>query len=300
VPHLGLTIPGTAPDASAGTAVAFARRAEQARLHSIWATDRLVDRTPDPFVTLGAVAAVTSHVRLGTSVLLGALRKPVLLAKAVASLDVLAEGRVILGLGVGSRADDFAAAQVPIGERGRRTDELVTLARLAWSGQPVEYGAFHLGPMGLLPPQGAHLPIWFGGSADAVLRRVARVGDGFIGSTSGGVDGFRANWTTIRQYAEQAGRDPAAITPAALIHFSLDTDRERARDAMRTYLTQSYGPRRVEQGLGVMVGTSDDLVAGAQAYFEAGVELLILTSITARLEHVDGLLAEVVPQLVRS
>jgi alkanesulfonate monooxygenase SsuD/methylene tetrahydromethanopterin reductase-like flavin-dependent oxidoreductase (luciferase family) len=151
--------------------------------------------------------------------------------------------------------------------------------------------------MGLCPPQGSRLPIWFGGGADPVLRRVARVGDGFIGGTSGGVAGFRDRWATIRAYAEQGGRDPASITPAALIHFSLDTDRERAREAMRTYLVQSYGPRRLEQGLGVMVGTPDDLVNGANAYFEAGVEVLLLTSITARVEHLDGLLTDVVPRL---
>jgi hypothetical protein len=66
---------------------------------------------------------------------------------------------------------------------------------------------------------------------------------------------------------------------------------------MRTYLTQSYGPRRLEQGLGVMVGTSDDLVNGANAYFDAGVEVLLLTSITAHLDHLDGLLTDVVPRL---
>ena len=303
MPHLGLTIPGTAPDATPTTPLAFARRAEAAGLHSVWATDRIMDRTPDPLVTLAAVAAVTTRVRLGTSVLLGALRRPLVLAKAVATLDALAAGRVILGLGAGSREDDFAAAQVPIRERGRRTDDLVALARLAWSGQPIAYQGrngglnFSLGPMGLRPPQGSRLPIWFGGGADPVLRRVAHIGDGFIGSTSGGVPGFRDRWAIIRAYAEQTGRDPASITPAALIHFSLDTDRERAREAMRTYLVQSYGPRRLEQGLGVMVGTPDDLVNGANAYFEAGVEVLLLTSITARLEHLDALLTEVVPRL---
>jgi probable F420-dependent oxidoreductase len=301
VPHLGLTIPGTAPDATPATPLAFARRAEAAGLHSVWATDRIMDRTPEPLVTLAAVAAVTTRVRLGTSVLLGALRRPLVLAKAVATLDALAGGRVILGLGAGSRADDFAAAEVPIRERGRRTDDLVALARLAWSGQPITYEgrdrSLSLGPMGLCPPQGSRLPIWFGGGADPVLRRVARIGDGFIGSTSGGVAGFGERWATIRAYAEQAGRDPATITPAALIHFSLDTHRERAREAMRTYLVQSYGPRRLEQGLGAMVGTPDDLINGANAYFQAGVEVLLVTSITARLEHVDGLLTDVVPHL---
>jgi probable F420-dependent oxidoreductase len=297
VPHIGITLPGSTADAASPTALAFARRAEAAGVHSVWATDRLMFRTPDPFVTLGAVAAVTSRVRLGTSVLLGVLRPPLLLAKAAASLDDLSGGRLILGLGVGSRAEDFAAAGVPLEERGRRMRELVPLLRTAWSGQPIVSAGQQLGRMGLLPPQGGSLPIWFGGGAEAVLRRVARLGDGFIGSTSSGVDGFRARWARIRAYAEAAGRDPAAITPAALIHFSLDADRERARDAMRDYLVRAYGPSRVQRGLGVMVGTADDLVAGANAYFEAGVEVLILTSITARPEHLDRFLEEVLPRL---
>jgi probable F420-dependent oxidoreductase len=301
VPRIGITIPGTTADATSETALVFARHAEAAGVHSVWATDRLMFRTPEPLITLAAVAAVTSRVRLGTSVLLGSLRRPVLLAKAGATLDDLSGGRLILGLGVGSRAADFAAAEVPLNERGSRMDDLLAVLRLAWSGQPIEYrgrhSAFHLGPMELLPPQGAGLPIWFGGSADAVLRRVATVGDGFIGSTSGGVDGFRARWATIRRYADEAGRDPTSITPAALIHFSVDSDRERARDAMRDYLIQSYGPRRLEQGLGVMVGTPVDLVAGARAYFDAGVEVLILTSITAREDHLDRLLEQVLPKL---
>jgi probable F420-dependent oxidoreductase len=301
VPRVGLTIAAASAEATGDTPLAFARRAEAAGLHSVWATDRILDRTPDPLVVLSAVAAITSRVRLGTAVLLGALRRPLLLAKAAATLDQLSNGRLILGLGAGSRPEDFAAADVPLRERGRRTADLPALLRMAWSGQPIDYQgrafAYEVGPMGVLPPQGERLPIWFGGRADAVLQRVASVGDGFIGSTSGGVDGFRSNWATIRAYAEQAGRDPSSITPAALIHYSLDTDRERAREAMRTYLVRSYGPRRLEQGLGVMVGTPDDLVDGAQAYFDAGVDVLILTSITARLEHVDGLLEEVVPRL---
>ena len=298
MPHLGITLP---TQASRETALEFARRAEAAGLHSVWATDRILFRTPDPLISLAAVAAITERVKLGTCVLLGALRRPLLLAKAVATLDDLSGGRCILGLGVGSRAQDFAAAEVPIRERGRRMDELLPVLRLAWSGQPIRYQGRHVqldvGPMGLLPPQRAKLPIWFGGSAEPVLRRVASTGDGFIGGTSSGVDGFRANWTKIRAYAEQAGRDPGRITPAALIHFSVDRDRDNARQAMRNYLVQSYGPARVDRGLGVMTGTPDDLVAGAEAYFEAGVDLLILTSISDRPDHLDALLEQVVPRL---
>src|SRR5215207_1855165 len=98
-----------ATDTSSATLAEFARRAEAAGAHSVWVTDRIMDRTPDAFVMLGALAAVTSRVRVGTSVLLGSLRPPMLVAKATASIDWLSGGRLILGLGVGSRAEDFAA-----------------------------------------------------------------------------------------------------------------------------------------------------------------------------------------------
>ncbi len=301
MPHIGLTISGTATGAIAETSLRFARRADEAGLHSVWITDRIMDSTPDTFVMLGAAAAVTSRVRIGTSVLLGALRKPLLAAKALATADWLSNGRLIVGLGAGSRAEDFAASDVQLGQRGKRMEDLVDLLRLAWSGQPIQYrghyAQYDLGPMRLLPPQGKNLPIWFGGKAEAVLHRVARTGDGFIGSTSSGVAGFRANWGAIQTYAREAGRDPRTITPAALIHFSVDSDRERAREAMRTYLSHSYGLSRVSVGLGNMVGTPADLVKGALEYFEAGVKLLILTSITADLNHVDRLIEDVLPHL---
>src|SRR5919199_577359 len=161
VPHLGITLPGMSVDATRDTPLAFARRAEAAGLHSIWATDRILDRTPDPLVTLGAVAAITTHVKLGTSVLLGSLRRPVPLAKSVATLDQISGGRCILGLGVGSRATDFDASEVPLAQRGGRMDDLLPVLRLAWSGQPIRhqgrYVKLDVGPMGLLPPQGDKL-----------------------------------------------------------------------------------------------------------------------------------------------
>ena len=133
MPHIGLSIPGTAPDRTPTTTVDFAQRAEQAGVHSVWATDRIVDSTPDVFVTLGAIAATTARVLIGTSVVLGVLRPPLLVAKAATTLDVLSGGRLILGLGVGSRAEDFAATEIPIQQRGQRMDELVDICKLAWS-----------------------------------------------------------------------------------------------------------------------------------------------------------------------
>src|SRR5215207_6595888 len=123
-----------ATDTSSATVAEFARRAEAAGAHSVWVTDRIMDRTPDALVMLGAVAALTSRVRIGTAVLLGSLRPPLLVAKATATLDWLSGGRLILGLGVGSRPEDFTATATPIKQRGARMDELVDVLKLAWAG----------------------------------------------------------------------------------------------------------------------------------------------------------------------
>src|SRR6476659_5874357 len=118
MPTVGLFVPLAAPDARPETALAFGQRAEAAGLDSLWLPDRPVFPSAEPLVTMAALAATTTRPRLGTCVLLGSLRGPALLAKQVATRDALSGGRVILGLGVGSRADDFAATGVPYAGRG--------------------------------------------------------------------------------------------------------------------------------------------------------------------------------------
>jgi probable F420-dependent oxidoreductase len=301
MPHVGLSIPGTAPDRTARTTIEFAQRAEAAGVHSVWATERILDSTPDVFVTLGVVAASTSRVLIGTSVVLGVLHPPVLLAKSSTTVDVISGGRLILGLGVGSRTEDFAALEIPLRQRGRRMDETIEVCKQAWSGAPISFNGryYHINcpPMRELPVQRPHPPLWFGGGADAVLRRTARAGQGFIASTSSGVAGFKSQWTRIREYCSELGRDPSEITPAALAYASVAPDAEQAREAMRQHLIRAFGPARLERGLGPLVGTPDDLVRGALDYFAAGVEVLIVSSVSADPRHLDLLCNDVLPKL---
>jgi alkanesulfonate monooxygenase SsuD/methylene tetrahydromethanopterin reductase-like flavin-dependent oxidoreductase (luciferase family) len=218
-------------------------------------------------------------------------------------VDVLSNGRFIFGLGVGSRAEDFLATEIPIKQRGARMDESIEICKLAWSGAPVKFQGRHhaidIGPMRQLPVQRPHPPLWFGGGADAVLRRTARVGQGFIASTSSGVEGFKAQWAKIAQYCQQYGRDPGEITPAALAYASVSDDAEQAREGMRQHLLRSFGPERLKRGLGLLAGTPEDLIKGAHAYFDAGVEVLILSSVSADPPHLDMLCERVLPAIGR-
>ncbi|HZT06741.1 MAG TPA: LLM class flavin-dependent oxidoreductase [Chloroflexota bacterium] len=297
--HIGLTIPTSAPDAEARTAIEFGRSAEMAGLDSVWVSDRLVFPNQDPLVTLAAVAATTTRIGLGTCVLLGALRRPALLAKMVASIDRLSGGRVILGLGAGSRPDDFAAGEIPFEHRGSRLEEDVRLLRAIWSGDEVRHaGNFHQIDVGAIGPRPAqsHIPIWFGGGADSALKRIVRVGDGYIGSSSSGPAGFRANWDKIRRFAEAAGRDIGEITPAALVYACVDDDRERAEAKALAYRMNYYGTRRMDT-TGFLLGSADDCVRGAHEYFEAGVQTMIVGSLTADLTSLDRFCEQVLPRL---
>jgi len=276
----------------------YARRGEETGVDSLWALDRLVFENQEPLLGLAAAAVITTRMQLGTSILLATLRPPALLAKMIATLDQLSGGRVILGIGVGSRPDDFAAAEVPFEHRGARAEELVQLLKLVWSGKPVKHAGraynVDVGPVGPRPVQQPHPPVWFGGSAEAALKRVGRIADGYIGSSSGGPDGFRQNWDQVRRSAEQAGRDPSAITPAALVWACVDDDRAKAVELTERYFSHYY-PSGRRPGPADMAGPADACVRAANEYFKAGVQHLIIGTVTADLRYLDRLCEVVGP-----
>ncbi|HZU05469.1 MAG TPA: TIGR03619 family F420-dependent LLM class oxidoreductase [Chloroflexota bacterium] len=300
--QIGIMLPTAAPDARPETVLEYGRRAEAAGVHALWLLDRLVFDNAEPLVSLGALAAATTRVRLGTSVLLGALRPPPLLAKMLATLDMLSGGRLVLGLGVGSRPDDFAAAGVPFARRGGRLAELIAILRLAWSGAPLRYQGRHyqldVGPVGPRPVQAGGPPIWIGGSAEPALRRVGRLADGYIGTSSGGPEGVRAAWARVRQHAAAAGRDPAALTLGALVWAAVDNDHDRAVERAGRFLRHYYPPARAQVSPALLLGPPAACIQRAEEYFAAGVQMLIIGPVTADPDHFDRLLSEVVARLL--
>jgi probable F420-dependent oxidoreductase len=146
-----------------------------------WPTD---DPWYDAFVVLSMAAAVTTTAELGTAVLVLPQRQPVILAKEIASLDRLAGGRVVLGVGAGWLAEEFGALATPFDSRGRRTDEWIALLRACWTGRPDEFdGAHYHLPAGIVcePTPARAVPILVGGTTGAALRRAREIGDGWLG-----------------------------------------------------------------------------------------------------------------------
>jgi len=169
----------------------------------------------EPFVTLGYLAAATTRVTMGTEVLVLPQREPVLVAKQVSTLDTLSGGRIRLGVGVGWQESEYEALGSNFHDRGARMDEAIALLRAYWTDAHVNHVGKHYraNEMAMEPksPQGGRLPIWIGGASEAALRRVGRLGDGWLASrVTDAADGKRAI-DAIRRHAEAAGRDPKSI-----------------------------------------------------------------------------------------
>jgi probable F420-dependent oxidoreductase len=164
---------------------------------------------------LSYLAAVTSRVTLGTEVLVLPQREPTLVAKQISTLDTLSGGRVRLGIGVGWQESEYEAMGEDFHTRGARMDEAIQLLRTYWGEARVDFTgkAYRAVAMAMepKPPQGRALPIWIGGNSEAALRRVGRLGDGWLASRVTDADDARRCIDTIRRHAKEAGRDPGAI-----------------------------------------------------------------------------------------
>jgi probable F420-dependent oxidoreductase len=169
----------------------------------------------EALVTLGALAAVTRLVTLGTEVLVLPQREPTLVAKQVSTLDTLSGGRMRLGVGVGWQESEYQALGENFHDRGARMDEAIALLRTYWTDTHVSLDGKHYRATDMAmepkPPQGARLPIWVGGLSEAAFRRVGRLGDGWLASRVTDPEQGRRCIEAIRRHAEAAGRDPAAI-----------------------------------------------------------------------------------------
>jgi probable F420-dependent oxidoreductase len=184
---------------------------EQGGVDSIWQSDRLVSRTPilECMTALAAVAGRTRRIKFGVNVVAAAMREPVLLAKQCATIDVLSEGRMLPGFGIGSpRGPEWDAMHLDPATRGRRTDEALEIISRLWKGEKVTYAGkhFRLTNASIAPlPVQAEFSMWIGGSSEAAIRRTARYGTGWhAGSETPETVGQVI--AAIKRAAAQAGR----------------------------------------------------------------------------------------------
>jgi len=247
LPTIGISGINTGDSATAAGVRELAVLAEELGYDSIWLGEHIVAPSPrvppspvdpdfpmlDPIVALAMLAGVTSEVRLGTGIIVLPQRNPVVLAKQLASLDVLSDGRLVFGFGVGWMEEEMRAVGVSARDRGARTDDYLNAMRSLWydetpgyQGKYVEFAGVDAYPRPVQRP----IPIVVGGNSIAALRRAARVGNEWYG-WSLDVAGTEQRMSELRTETDAAGRDFAelniTITPAEAI--TPDVVREYAR-----------------------------------------------------------------------
>jgi probable F420-dependent oxidoreductase len=270
--------------------VQLARKAEEWGFASVWVHDHVfnaahvynrIGRKPyyEPLTLLSYVAACTQRVGLGTSVLVLPYHNPLRLAKTAATLDVLSGGRLILGVGVGGVPQESEAMGSPYAERGAITDEAIAILKELWTKEDPsfagKYYRFSDMPFSPKPLQKPHIPVLIGGNSPAAIRRAVRLGNGwhpFAISLETLLEGMHS----LREYAQQAGRDMAEIPVSVSLPLGNPTPRG---DALGT--------------------DAKEIVEKIQAFASVGVQLLVITgntgNIAETLPAMDMLAREVLP-----
>jgi probable F420-dependent oxidoreductase len=315
----GVCLPGRGPLARPDVLVKIAERADTLRYASVFVTDHVVipvthgsvypysptGRTAsdwtqgyfEPLSLMSYLAGATRHVRLGTSVLVVPYRNPVLVAKMLATLDVMSGGRVILGAGVGWLREEFEAlGSPPFDARGRVTDEFLSLMRATWTQEPVEWkGEFYrLAAVSALPKpvQKGGIPIWVGGHTPAALKRAGVLGDGWhpIGMRPPAhlhPGEYRDRAAEVREHARKAGRDPRGITFTFRVPLEL-----KPRTA------KSAGGDRVP-----FRGTAAEVIADIRTYEDLGVSHFVFDpapqDLRGQLATLERFADEVRPKVAR-
>lgn len=199
---IALGLPAGIPHVPASLVLSWAKLAEAGPFSSLCAIDRLVYPNYDPLITLATVAGSTQRIRLMTTVLIAPLHNGGVLAKQAASLDVLSDGRLTLGLGIGGREDDFRAAPAPFHHRGKRFEQQLELMTRIWSGQPVDDATGSIGPT---PIQPGGPEVLLGASTTGALRHLSRFGQGFIAG-AWGIAQTNQFFQKVEEIWGQAGR----------------------------------------------------------------------------------------------
>jgi alkanesulfonate monooxygenase SsuD/methylene tetrahydromethanopterin reductase-like flavin-dependent oxidoreductase (luciferase family) len=231
-----------------GEILALGDHAEAVGVDTVWIGDSLLAKPRhDPITLMAAIAGRTKRVKMGTAVMLPMLRNPVVLAQQMATLDQIAEGRMVLGLGTGRDIqpirDEFEAAGVPFEKRIGRMLEQIELCRALWTGEKIDWDGRWTVKGGQLAPR-PFTPggpkLWGGGGVPAALKRAGRYFDGWFPSGAGTPQEWGDKWAAIKQHATDAGRDPAALTGAVYTTVAVNDDPAAANAELDAYLEGYY------------------------------------------------------------
>jgi probable F420-dependent oxidoreductase len=277
---------------------------EDAGIDSIWHSDNLLGGTMEPVALLAALAARTRRMRFGTNAIVAAFRDPIVLAKQLATIDWLSEGRAFPVFGVGNASDPYwSATGADPRARGRRADEVITLVRLLLEQETVEFEGAHYrycGP-GVFPRPARPMSLWIGGQSPAAYRRTAQLGDGWLGGLTGAAAAADAR-RQIELALAETGRtiEPDHYGTSLPLRIGAESDPEaqaaRAR-LMARMPKQDSGS--VEQSFAI--GPPDAIVTLLRGYVASGIHKFVVLPMVRDAEDLmaqtELLVRTIIPQI---
>jgi alkanesulfonate monooxygenase len=309
--HIGLAIknfvgPTETPDVDA--ILKYSERAEQLGFESLWAWDHVILGVEPSFPILDAIgiltaiAARTTRIKLGTGILVMPLRNPTVAAKAIGTLDVISKGRLILGVAAGWYAREFDAVGVPFKQRGKLFERNLEILTRLWTEDRVtlQRDEFNLreAVMRPRPVQTPRPPILIGGYVDAVLKRAATTGDGWL-TYFYTPESFTRSWNKVLGFAREVGRDPKTLTSTNQLAILVGKSRAETEAPMRQWLqtewdVAAWSESTIEHAIR---GSVAECVEQLRAHVATGVDRLILIPYRYEPEQVEIIAREILPKL---
>jgi probable F420-dependent oxidoreductase len=294
------------PDAKA--LVEFGVRMEQLGFDSIWVWDHVLLGVDPNFpiieslTLLTAIAARTKKIKLGTGILVLPLRNPVILAKQLGSMDLLSDGRLLMGMASGWYKREFDAVGVPFEKRGKIMDENLEILTRFWTENMVkgEFTNYKI-PAGVMYPkpiQKPRPPILIGGYVDVVLKRAAISGDGWL-TYFYRPEGFAKSWAKIRNFAKEGGKDPDSLLNASQLPIRVGKSRAAVESEMMEWLGKEWDYASWSESTkdSAIIGTVDECVSQLKEHLSVGVQKLIFVPYKYQEEQIDIIAREIIPRL---
>ena len=288
--------------------VDYGIRMEQLGFDSLWVWDHVLLGVKPNFpiveslTLLTAIGARTAKIKLGTGILVLPMRNPVILAKQLASMDALTDGRLIMGMASGWYKREFDAVGVPFEQRGKIMDENLEIMTRLWTEDTVQgEWSRHKIPAGVMypkPVQKPRPPILIGGYVDRVLKRAAVAGDGWL-TYFYRPESFAKSWAKIRDFAKEGGKDPDTLLNAAQLPICIGKSRAAVESDMMDWLGKEWDYASWSESTkdSAIIGTVDECVAQLKEHIAVGTQKIIFVPYKYETAQIETIAREIIPRL---